>query len=66
MNNDIIYTFKECLICTYLSEFPQRKSCDDDILINKPFCKYYNLHFDSVRQIDHIHNKCKFFEEKYL
>lgn len=43
----------ECKGCSYLSQRNQI-AYGSDLTYLRPFCKYYQLHFDSVRQVESV------------
>ena len=57
-------SFPYCEGCSYLSERLQQQY-KTDIYHMLPFCKYYQLHFSSVHQIN-CNGKCKHFDAAYL
>ena len=58
-------SFPYCEKCSYLGEKIQ-KQYQTDIKYMLPFCKYYQLHFASVRQIKDEIEYCPHFDEGYL
>ena len=57
-------SFPYCKNCSYLGERLQRQY-QTDIYSMLPFCKYYQLHFSSVRQIN-TDDTCPHFDEGFL
>jgi len=58
-------SFSYCKGCSYLGNSLQ-KQYQTDIEYMLPFCKYYRLHFTSVRQIHENYNKCLHFDAGHL
>ena len=54
--------FFECKDCLWLGEY-SHKPFDSEQFIMAPFCEHYELHFDSVRQIDKITEICMHYKE---
>ena len=57
-------SFPYCNGCSYLGERLQQQY-KTNIYHMLPFCKYYQLHFSSVHQINDK-EKCKHFNEGHL
>jgi len=54
--------FEYCKGCSYLCERIQLHSeSNKDVMA--PFCQYYQLHFESVRQIPQITAGCMHYDE---
>ena len=57
-------SFPYCKKCSYLGERLQQQY-QTDIYYMLPFCRYYQLHFDSVHQINNNKNS-PHFDEGFL